>query len=154
MTSTLVSAIQRDFPQIYLACHVDHVRTKSNRHHLSSHDSTLLAHLAEDRATAAGALAKHLGVAASTLSATLGRLEALGHLRRHARARDRRHTEIFLTASGGRAMADASVLDRRRVAGLLAELPAADRARAVEGLALLAHAARAVQTKAPRRPRW
>jgi DNA-binding MarR family transcriptional regulator len=154
MTATLVRAVQRDFPQIYLACHVDHVRTKSNRHHLSSHDATLLAHLDETRPVAAGALARHLGVASSTLSATLNRLETLGHLVRRARDADGRRIDVFLTAGGDQAMADASVLDRGRVATLLGELSAAERTRAVAGLALLARAARAAQAKAPRRPRW
>jgi DNA-binding MarR family transcriptional regulator len=154
MTSTRIRAVQRYYPQIYLACHVDHVRTKSNRHHLSSHDSSVLAHLDEAKPTSAGALAKHLGVAASTLSATLSRLEQLGHLQRRARRGDRRQVEILLTATGARAMAEASVLDRRRLAGMLNELSDAQCRRAVAGLGLLARAALAYQQKAPRRSRW
>ncbi len=154
MTNARIRAVQRYYPQIYLACHVDHVRTKSNRHHLSSHDATLLAHLDEEKPVAAGALAKHLGVAASTLSASLGRLETLGHLARRERAGDRRRIDVMLTAKGARAMAEASVLDRRRLAGVLAELSEAQRVRAVAGLALLARGARAFQKKAPRRARW
>jgi len=154
MNAPLVRAVQRAYPQIYLACHVDHVRTKSNRHHLSAHDSTLLAHLDESRATTAGDLARHLGVAASTLSAALARLEKLGHLTRTPVRRDRRRIELRLTVQGAEAMAETSVLDRRRVAAVLGELSPREQKRAVAGLALLARAALAFQSHAPRRRRW
>lgn len=154
MTTPLVRAVQRAYPQIYLACHIDHVRTKSNRHHLSAHDSTLLAHLDETRATRAGALARHLGIAASTLSATLARLEKLGHLTRTASPKDRRQVELRLTAQGAEAMAEASVLDPRRVAAVLEQLSVRDRQRAVAGLSLFARAALDYQSRAPRRKRW
>lgn len=154
MTAPLVRAVQRAYPQIYLACHVDHVRTRSNRHHLSAHDSTLLVHLDEQRATVAGDLARHLGVAASTLSAALARLEELGHLTRTPARRDRRRIELRLTPQGAAAMADTSVLDRRRVAAVLGQLSPREQRRAVAGLALLARAALEFQIRAPRRKRW
>jgi DNA-binding MarR family transcriptional regulator len=140
-----VVAIQRYYPQIYLACHVDHVRAISTPHRLSAKDSGLLSHLDEARGITAGQLARHLGVAASTLSAALTRLESLGYLTRHPRPRDRRTIELRLTARGAEAMAATSVLDRRRVAGLLARLTAAECRRAVAGLALLARAAGELQ---------
>ncbi|WP_415909175.1 MarR family winged helix-turn-helix transcriptional regulator [Oleiharenicola sp. Vm1] len=154
MTAPLVRAVQRAYPQIYLACHVDHVRTRSNRHHLSAHDSTLLVHLDEQRGTLAGDLARHLGVAASTLSASLARLERLGHLTRTPARRDRRRIELRLTPQGAEAMADTSVLDRRRVAAVLGQLSPREQRRAVAGLALLARAALEFQARAPRRKRW
>lgn len=154
MATSLVRAVQRAYPQIYLACHVDHVRTKSNRHHLSAHDSTVLAHLDESRATTAGDLARHLGVAASTLSAALTRLEQLGHLTRSPARRDRRRIELRLTPHGAEAMAETSVLDRRRVAAVLEQLSPAEQKRAVTGLRLLARAALAFQARSPRRRRW
>ena len=141
-----VAALQRHFPQIYLACHVDHVRAVSTPHRLSAKDSTLLCHLEEMRGMTAGQLARHLGVAASTLSAALVRLESLGYLTRRPRPRDRRTIELRLTDLGAEAMAATSVLDRRRVAGLLARLTAAECRRAIAGLALLARAAGELQT--------
>jgi DNA-binding MarR family transcriptional regulator len=154
MTSRLIRAFQRSYPQIYLACHVDHVRTKTNRHHLSAHDSSLLAHLDETEPTLAGRLARHLGVSNSTLSAALKRLESLGYLTRQPRAADRRQSELRLTLSGAEAMSAASVLDPRRVEGVLARLPAIQQRRAVAGLELLARAAVAFQAASPRRKRW
>ena len=40
-----VLALQRFYPQIYLACHLDHVRRKSTAFGLTSNESSLLAHL-------------------------------------------------------------------------------------------------------------
>ena len=154
MSSARIRAIQRYYPQICLACHVDHVRTKSNRHHLSAHDSTLLAHLDESLPTLAGSLARHLGIANSTLSAALNRLESLGHLTRTPSRRDKRQIEIRLTALGAEAMAEASVLDPRRIAAVLKNLSAAEQRSAIAGLALFASAALDYQAKAPRRKRW
>jgi DNA-binding MarR family transcriptional regulator len=154
MSQALVRVVQRCYPQIYLACHVDHVRTKSNRYHLSAHDSSLLAHLEEDAPTTPRELARHLGISNSTLSAALKRLEGLGYLARRAKVRDARQVELRLTAAGAEAMAAASVLDAGRVGAVLAQLAAAPRRRAVAGLQLLAEAARAFQAAAPRRKRW
>jgi DNA-binding MarR family transcriptional regulator len=154
MSGSSVRAVQRCYPQIYLACHVDHVRTKSNRHHLSAHDSSLLVHLDETRPTSPRELARHLGVSKSTLSAALKRLETLGHLTRHADANDRRQIELRLTALGADAMSETSVLDPKRVARVLARLSASEQKRALDGLALLARAACEDQASAPRRSRW
>jgi DNA-binding MarR family transcriptional regulator len=154
MSRPLVHAVQRCYPQIYLACHVDHVRTKSNRHHLSAHDSSLLAHLDERQPTVPAQLALHLGVSNSTLSAALKRLEALGYIARRVHARDARKVELRLTSAGASAMSECSVLDAQRVAGVLDRLTAAQQRRAAAGLALLADAARAFQSVAPRRKRW
>ena len=146
-----ITAIQRYYPQIYLACHVDHVRASSTPRRLSANDSMLLAHLDEDAPVSAGALARHLGVAASTLSAAVKRLHALGYLRRQAQSRDARIVELWLTTVGAEAMAETSVLDRQHVAGLLAQMSASDRTRATEGLALLARAAGAYRRDRPTR---
>jgi DNA-binding MarR family transcriptional regulator len=142
-----VAAVQRYYPQIYLACHVDHVRAVSTPHRVSAKDSTLLSHLEETQGMTAGQLARHLGVAASTLSAAIARLEALGYLTRTPGPRDRRTIELRLTALGAEAMAATSVLDRRRVAGLLGRLTVAECRRAITGLALLARAARELQSR-------
>jgi len=62
MTNDLVFRIQRDYPRIYLACHVDHVRARTSPHGISSRDASLLAHLDASEAQTAGALAAHLGI--------------------------------------------------------------------------------------------
>jgi DNA-binding MarR family transcriptional regulator len=138
----LVAEIQRSYPQIYLACHVDHVRTQSTKWRLSSKDSSILSHLDRTQPMSPRDLASHLGVAASTLSATISRLERLGYLVSEAPEGDRRQRDLRLTDRGAEAMASTSVLDSERIAELLDRLSDDDRSAAVHGLSLLARAAR------------
>jgi DNA-binding MarR family transcriptional regulator len=142
----LVHEVQRFYPQIYLACHVDHVRSRSTEWKLSSADSSVLAHLDRRYGMSPRDLAAHLGVAPSTLSASIARLERLGYLTSTARDDDRRQRALRLTARGAEAMASTSVLDRERVEALLEQLAPRERRAAVNGLALLARAARSLRT--------
>lgn len=138
-----VAAIQRSYPQIYLACHVRHMRARTSGTHISPSDSSLLAHLDLARPVSPARLARHLGVRASTLSASLKRLAAFGYVDLRRDARDARRIELRLTRAGARAMREGSVLDARRVARVLARLSPAQARQAVSGLALLARASRA-----------
>jgi hypothetical protein len=56
-----VRRVQRAYPQLYLACHVEHT-TRRRRHDLSDRDSSVLAHLDELSPVTPGKLAAHLGV--------------------------------------------------------------------------------------------
>ena len=141
MRSEDVFEVQRLFPQIYLACHVDHVRAASTAWDLSSHDATLLVHLDRENATSPRALAAHLSVAPSTLSGAIARLSGLGYLVSKPSPSDKRQRELRLTARGAKAIASTSVLDEKRVRQLLDRLNPKDRAAAVRGLQLLAQAA-------------
>lgn len=142
MLDQLVFEIQSSYPQIYLACHVDHVRASSTKWNLSSHDASILTHLKLRGGVSPRILAAHLSVVPSTLSATLERLARLGYIENIAKAEDRRKRELWLTERGAEAMAATSVLDSARVAQLLEMLSVSERKKAVEGLALLARAAR------------
>lgn len=143
-----VRAIQIAYPQIYLACHTRHVRARSTPFRLSARDSSLLVHLDEDRAARPAELAQHLSIGAPTLSAALRKLEALGYVARRTPENDRRGVELRLTAQGAEALSATSVLEAARVEALLLALAPADRARAVEGLALLGRAARTLGARA------
>src|SRR5262245_45888170 len=145
MQRRLVHDVQRYYPQVYLACHIDHVRARSTPFRVSARDSALLAHLDTREPVSAGQLARHLAVSPSTLSEAAKRLEGLGYLRRRRRDKDRRTIDLTLTDVGAEAMAGGSVLDRGRVKRLLSRLSPAERDRAVTGLALLAKAARAMR---------
>lgn len=134
--------VQVAYPQIYFACHTRHVRRASTATQLSATDSTLLAHLDEDDAVRATALAKHLGLAASTLSAAIARLAALGYVIQRRDTKDGRAVGLLLSPQGAAAMQASSVLESARVKTMLAKLTAPARRRALEGLALLAKAAR------------
>src|SRR4051812_34723147 len=111
MPLDLVASVQRSYPRIYQACHVNHVRTRSTSYRLSAKDSTLLAHLDRIGGMTAGLLARHIGITASTLSASIQRLENLGYISRTPRPKDRRIVQLQLTTAGEQAMAATSVLD-------------------------------------------
>ena len=142
-----VRIVQVLYPQIYMACHTRHTRARSTAHRLSSYDSSVLAHLDVRTATRPAQLAKHLGIGAPTLSAALARLEALGYVARRPSDADGRHVELRLTAQGAAAMRATSVLDASRVRALIAALSRDERTRALNGLRLLARAARAMSAR-------
>lgn len=137
-----VFEVQRLYPQIYIACHTDHVRAVSTKWRISSQDASILVHLDRHSGMSPRALAAHLGVVPSTLSAALSRLSKLGYLTNEPSKADRRKREIRLTARGAGAIASTSVLNAERVEALLDKLKPEEREAAVRGLALLAGAAR------------
>ena len=138
-----VRRIQRAYPQLYLACHVEHT-TRRREHGISDRDASVLAHLDDLSPVSAGALAKHLGVGPSTVTEAVDRLEKLGLVER---TRKGRKVELRITAAGIEHMQAGSVLDSDRLAALVAALPAARRDEAVRGIELLAKAARSLVTK-------
>ena len=133
-----VRRIQRAYPQLYLACHVEHT-TRRRGHGLSDRDSGVLAHLDELSPVTAGNLAKHLGVGPSSVTAAIDHLERLGLVERR---RVGRRVELRITRAGVEQMGASSVLDGDRLGELVAALPARKRDEAVRGLELLAAAAR------------
>jgi DNA-binding MarR family transcriptional regulator len=137
-----VRLVQIAYPQIYFACHTRHTRRGSTATRLSAADSTLLAHLDEADATRPTQLAKHLGLANSTLSAATTRLGKLGYVSLDRASKDGRAVDLRLTAKGAAAMQASSVLDSNLVEKMLARLSLAERKRALDGIALLAKGAR------------
>jgi DNA-binding MarR family transcriptional regulator len=145
MTDSDVHILLRSYPQIYLACHVEHRTRASSPTGLTARDGTLLAHVEDPEGSSPARLARHLGVAPSTLSAALSRLEAGGLLRLDADPADARRRIVRLTDAGRQAFSRDSVLDPERVSELLSRMAPADRRKAVEGLKLLGDAARRYQ---------
>ena len=140
-----VRLVQVAYPQIYFACHTRHVRRASTTTQLSATDSTLLAHLDEKDAVRATALARHLGLAASTLSAAIARLASLDYVVQRRDVKDGRGVNLLLSAKGAAAMQASSVLESSRVKKMLGRLTDTERKRALDGLALLGRAARRAQ---------
>jgi DNA-binding MarR family transcriptional regulator len=140
-----VRDVQTWYPQIYLACHVDHKRPKTTRSGISPRESSLLAHLDPRVPATPAELARHLGVGAPSLSAMLKRLARLGYVVQHRDPNDARRREVRLTPAGASAMSESSVLEADRVQALLKRLTPAECTRALDGLALLARAARELQ---------
>src|SRR3954468_7129857 len=147
MRDDAVREVQRLYPQIYLACHVDHVRASSTKWRLSSRDSSILAHLDNGTGMSPRTLASHLSVAPSTLSAAIRRLTDLGYISSDPSQSDLRQRELRLTAGGAEAMAETSVLDGARVAAVLKMLDRESRDAAINGLRLLASAARRLEAR-------
>ena len=139
-----VYEVQRLYPQIFVACHTDHVRAVSTKWRVSSQDASILVHLDREFGLSPRALAGHLGVAPSTLSASIARLAKLGYLTSEPNQKDRRRREIRLTARGAEAISSTSVLNAERVRAMLSKLKPAERRAALRGLALLAQAARRI----------
>jgi DNA-binding MarR family transcriptional regulator len=145
MTDSDVLAVLRAYPQIYLACHVVHRTRASSPTGLTARDGSLLAHVADPEGSSPARLARHLGIAPSTLSAALARLERDGLLRLDPDSADARRRRIRLTDAGRQAVVRDSVLDAGRVAAMLEPMAEDERNVAVAGLELLAAAARRLQ---------
>jgi DNA-binding MarR family transcriptional regulator len=129
------------YPRIYFACHTRHVRDPKTGEALSAHQVSILDHLSLTDPTSLSELAAHMGVTASTMSLAVDRLESEGYVRRARDRVDKRRVRLTLTAKGQRIREAHSVLDREKVAAMLARLSETERRSALRGLELLAHAA-------------
>ncbi len=136
-----VRALMEAYPKIYFACHTRHVRDQSTGAELSAHQASILDHLDTVEPTGVSELADHMGVTASTMSLALDRLAVQGYVERRRDVHDGRRVHLRLTPAGARMKSASSVLDAERVAEMLSELSARDRATALRGLRLLAEAA-------------
>jgi DNA-binding MarR family transcriptional regulator len=130
------------YPRIFFACHTRHVRDPETGRLLSAHQASILDHLDEREALRLVDLARHMGVTPATMCLHVDRLAAKGYVRRTRDPRDGRQVELRLTAAGLRVREAKTVLDPERVRALLRRLSTGQRSRAIDGLALLARAAR------------
>lgn len=133
-----IRMVQVAYPQVYLACHTRHQRKRSTEHRLSARDSSILAHLDDVNPIAPSQLARHLGIARSTMSEALRKLIALGFV---ARATPR-GAAVVLSEKGRRAISDTSVLEFARLHAVLSPLSANDRQLICRGLQRLSDACR------------
>jgi DNA-binding MarR family transcriptional regulator len=135
-----IAQIQFAYPQIYYACHTRHDRRRSTAGHLSPRDSQMLVHLDQGAALPVSRLAHHMGLAASTVSEALTRLESLGFVHKAPASSDRRQVGVRLTAKGVAAVRAGSVLETQRLRRVLARMSVRDRVAVVSGLTRLARA--------------
>ena len=138
-----VETVQLTYPQIYYVCHTRHQRKRSTEHALSARDSAILAHCSAETPIVPALLARHLSVAASTLSEAIKKLEQTGFVRRVASVDgDGRQRGILLTTKGLRAIRETTVLESDRLAAVLEGASPSDRDAIAEGLTKLAQACR------------
>src|SRR5260370_23485534 len=128
------------YPPFCPGCRARHVRDPQPQRLLSRHQASILDDVDEIEPTTVMGLAGHMGVTAGTISLAIDRLERKGYVIRLKDAKDRRRVHVRLTSAGVRVRESRSVLDPARVKALVARLSDAERARAVEGLGVLARA--------------
>lgn len=135
--------IQVAYPQVYLACHTRHQRKRTTTHALSARDSSILSHLDVRTPTTPAKLARHLGIARSTLSEAIKRLTAMGYTTQSSRtttAGNRGGVAISLTEHGLEAIRDTSVLEEPRLRAVLHHLSAGELRDVARGMNALAAA--------------
>ena len=142
MSQAEVDTVLRCYPQIYFACHCRHIRDATTQAQLSSHQASVLDHLDDVEGTSLLALARHMGVTASTMSLMVDRLERGGYVRRERSPQDGRRVDLRLTAAGVGIKKQQKVLEPDLIAALLRRLDPVRRQQALRGLELLAEAAK------------
>jgi DNA-binding MarR family transcriptional regulator len=141
MSRAEVETVLRCYPRIYFACHRRHVRDEQSQKHLSARQASVLDHLDEVEGTSLLALARHMGVTASTMSLMVDRLERGGYVRRERSPADGRRVDLRLTPAGVGIKKQQKVLEPELIAAMLQRLDATRRQQALHGLQLLAEAA-------------
>ncbi|MBS1708543.1 MAG: winged helix-turn-helix transcriptional regulator [Armatimonadetes bacterium] len=129
------------YPKIFFACHTRHVRDTNSGAELTAKQASILDHLDLHVGVSLSGLAAHMAVTPATMCVAVDKLVSLGLVDRRRSATDRRQVLLHLTANGKEVSDAHSVLDRERVAGMLAELGVEDREAGLRGLAILAEAA-------------
>jgi DNA-binding MarR family transcriptional regulator len=145
-TEKQISTIQRAYPQVWFACHLEHRTRSSSDDGLTDREAGILAHIDASDGARASDVARHLGISKSTLSAQLKRLVGLGFVQVERGTSDQRERPVRLTVPGRKAVVARSPLDSERVSALLEKLSPQERTRAVSGLELLAIGARRLRT--------
>ncbi len=141
-----VETVLECYVQIHLACHARPATESEGGTEISPHQGKVLGHLQLSTGTTVLDLARHMGVAPSTMSLTLDRLERGGFVRRQKDDEDRRRTMIFLTPLGERTKSRNKVLQPELIAAMLGKLPVARRKEVVRGMRFLMAAAAIVSS--------
>ena len=147
MISDDVFAVLRDYPRIYLACHMRHPSARKRGGTITGRDASILAHIAVGELRPRD-LVNHMGLARSTVSEAINRLIGLQLVEVRPASGDRRAKALRITASGKAAIEHQSVLDAALVAAALKRLTRANRRTVVAGLKLLADTSSAIRQTA------
>src|SRR5882757_2909799 len=97
ITEKQISIIQRPYPQVWFACHLEHRTRTSSDDGPTDREAGILAHIDASDGARASDVARHLGISKSTLSAQLKRLVGLGFVRLERGSADQRERPVRLT---------------------------------------------------------
>src|SRR5258708_3400897 len=117
--SRQVELLMESYPKIFFACHTRHVRDEESGQVVSAHQAAILDHLDEVETITLLALARHMGVNASTMSLSIDRLVRAGYVTRERDPIDARKVGLRLTKLGLRLRERNSVLDPALVQAML-----------------------------------
>ncbi|HRK23181.1 MAG TPA: MarR family winged helix-turn-helix transcriptional regulator, partial [Fimbriimonadaceae bacterium] len=127
MPDSDVERLLNFYPRIYFACHARHVADPETKRKLTSHQASILDHLDDDEPMSLNGLARHMGVTAATMCIAVEKLVQGGYVRRERSESDRRQVLLRLTPAGKRICESHSVLEPKRVGGMLEQLSPEDR---------------------------
>ena len=136
-----VETVLECYVRIYFACHARSVSDPKKRSAISPNQANVLEYLDKEEGITVLDLARHLGVAPSTMSLTLDRLERGGFVFRRKDPTDGRRTMIVLTPDGERIKRKQKVLEPDLIAAMLNRLSSTRRREAIAGLRTLTEAA-------------
>lgn len=139
MPRDLLATVLAAYPVLHQAVRQREVAGPTGQ--VSTHQATVLAHLAGPVPRTLSDLAAAMGVTLPTMSLLIERLVRGGLVLRERDPGDGRRVMLRLTDAGARAARARSVVDPDRVRALLASLTPAERAVGVQGLTTLARAA-------------
>lgn len=129
------------YVRIYFACHARSVTDPKKRSTISTNQANVLEYLDTEEGTTVLDLARHLGVAPSTMSLTLDRLERGTFIQRRKDPTDGRRTLVFLTSEGDRIKRRQQVLEPDLIAAMLGRMSTTKRKEAISVLRSLTEAA-------------
>jgi DNA-binding MarR family transcriptional regulator len=111
----------------------------------TSHAHALMVLLDEGRSLSQKELADELGLDKSNVTRLCQKMEAEGQIEQVRHEQDARVRLLTLTARGAKLAREVEQASKERFATLLKAVPAAERARVFEGLALLSRAVRTLR---------
>jgi DNA-binding MarR family transcriptional regulator len=141
VAKTDVETVLECYVRIHLACHLRQLEGARRGSEISANQAGILELLSGSEGIAVLDLARHAGVAPSTMSLTLDRLERGGFVKRVKDPGDGRRTMVLLTEKGLRTRNQQKVLQPELIAAMLERLSMSKRKEALAGLRLLNEAA-------------
>ena len=147
-----VETVLECYVRIYFACHSRSSAKVGKRPVISTSQAHVLEFLDPTKGITVLDLARLLGIAPSTMSLTLDRLERATFVRRRKDPGDGRRTLIYLTPACLAVKRQQQFLEPALISAMLNRLPAPRRKEVIASLMPLSHAASEVVSQSPLPP--